>query len=182
MATKTKWQIDSIHSEIAFKVKHLMIVNVKGVFTEYSSSIYTTGNDLTTAEIDFWMNPNSLKTNDERRDAHLRSEDFFDTKHHKEITFRSNTVEKKDTDTYEMWGDLTIKGITKRIRLDVVLEGIQKDQWDNEVAGISIKGPINREDWGLTWNTPLESGGLLVSDVVHIECELELTKQVQEPA
>src|SRR6185437_7591966 len=106
---KTKWTIDPSHSEIAFKVKHLMIVNVKGVFTEYNASIYTNGDDFTTAEFDFWMNPNSLKTNDEKRDAHLRSADFFDTEHHKEITFRSNTIEKTGEDEYELWGDLTIK-------------------------------------------------------------------------
>ena len=91
MATKTKWEIDPVHSEIAFKVKHLMIINVKGVFTEYNASIYTTDEDFTSTEVDFWMNPNSLKTNDEKRDAHLRSSDFFDVEHHKEITFRSNT-------------------------------------------------------------------------------------------
>lgn len=182
MASKTKWEIDSSHSEIAFKVKHLMMINVKGVFTEYNSSIYTIGDDLTTAEIDFWMNPNSLKTNDEKRDAHLRSEDFFDVQHHKEITFRSNTVEKKDDNSYELWGDLTIKGITKRIKLNVEFEGVQKDPWGNEVAGINIHGKINRKDWELNWNTTLESGGVLVGDTVNINCELELKKQVEEPA
>ncbi len=182
MATKTKWEIDSSHSEIAFKVKHLMMINVKGLFTEFNSSIYTTGDDLTTAEIDFWMNPNSLKTNDEKRDAHLRSEDFFDTKHHKEITFRSNTVEKKDDNSYELWGDLTIKGITKRIKLDVEFEGVQKDPWGNEVAGLNISGKISRKDWQLNWNTTLENGGVLVGDTVNIDCELELKKQVEELA
>ena len=102
MSTKTKWTIDPSHSEIAFKVKHLMIVNVKGVFTEYNASIYTNDDDFTTAEFDFWMNPNSLKTNDEKRDAHLRSADFFDTEHHKEITFRSNTIEKTGEDKYRI--------------------------------------------------------------------------------
>ena len=93
-----------------------MIVNVKGVFTEYNASIYTTGEDFLTAEVDFWMNPNSLETKDEKRDAHLRSSDFFDVEHHKEITFTSNTIEKVDNDgSYELWGDLTIKGITKKI-------------------------------------------------------------------
>ena len=114
MATKTKWEIDHTHSEIAFKVKHLMIVNVKGVFTEYNASIYTIDDNFMTVEFDFWMNPDSLKTNDEKRDEHLRSADFFDTAHHKEITFRSNTIEKTGDDKYELWGNLTIKGITKK--------------------------------------------------------------------
>lgn len=176
MDTKTKWEIDHAHSEIAFKVKHLMIVNVKGVFTEYNASIYTIGDDFMTAEFDFWMNPDSLKTNDEKRDAHLRSADFFDTEHHKEITFRSNTIEKKGDEKYELWGNLTIKGITKKICLNVEFGGVQKDPWGNEVAGFSINGKVNRKDWDLNWNTVLESGGVLVGDMVTIACEVELKK------
>ncbi len=182
MATKTKWEIDSSHSEIGFKVKHLMMINVKGVFTEFNSSIYTTGDDLTSAEIDFWINPNSLETNDEKRDTHLKSQDFFDTKHHKEITFRSNTVERHNDNNYELWGDLAIRGISRRIKLNVELEGIQKDPWGNEVAGVRVSGEINRKDWELNWNAPLETGGVLVGDTVHINCEIELKKQVAEPA
>jgi polyisoprenoid-binding protein YceI len=177
MATKTKWTIDPSHSEIAFKVKHLMIVNVKGVFTEYNASIYTSDDDFTTAEFDFWMNPNSLKTKDEKRDAHLRSSDFFDVEHHKEITFRSNTIEKKGGDKYELWGDLTIKGITKKIKLDVEFGGIQKDPWGGERAGFTITGKVNRKDWELNWNAVLEGGGVLVGDNVNIACEVELVKQ-----
>ncbi|MEO8852397.1 MAG: YceI family protein [Ginsengibacter sp.] len=182
MATKTKWVIDTSHSEIAFKVKHLMMVNVKGVFTEYNATIVTDGTDFMTADIDFWMNPDSLKTNDEKRDAHLRSSDFFDTEHHKEITFRSNTIEKKGEDEYELWGELSIKGITKKIKLDIELGGVQKDPWGNEVAGFSITGKINRKDWDLTWNATLESGGVLVSDVVNISCDIEVKKEVEQPA
>lgn len=182
MATKTKWVIDPAHSEIAFKVKHLMMVNVKGVFTEYNATIFTDDDDFMTADIDFWMNPDSLKTNDEKRDAHLRSSDFFDTEHHKEITFRSNTIEKTGDEEYELWGDLSIKGITKRIKLDVEMGGVQKDPWGNEVAGFSITGKINRKDWELNWNTVLESGGVLVSDMVNISCDVELKKEVEQPA
>ena len=178
MATKTRWVIDPSHSEIAFKVKHLMIVNVKGVFTEYNASIYTTGDDFLTAEVDFWMNPNSLKTNDEKRDAHLRSADFFDIEHHKEITFTSNTIEAIGGDgSYELWGDLTIRGITKKIRLDVEFGGIIKDPWGTERAGITLNGKVNRKDWELNWNTTLEAGGVLVGDTVTISCEVELIKQ-----
>lgn len=182
MATKTKWTIDPSHSEIAFKVKHLMIVNVKGVFTEYNASIYTIDDDFTTAEFDFWMNPNSLKTNDEKRDAHLRSADFFDTEHHKEITFRSNTIEKTGEDEYELWGDLTIKGISKKIKLNVEFGGIQKDPWGGERAGFAITGKVNRKDWELNWNAVLESGGVLVGDNVNIACEVELVKQQEANA
>jgi polyisoprenoid-binding protein YceI len=182
MATKTKWVIDPAHSEISFKVKHLMMINVKGSFTEYNASIYTTGDDFLTAEVDFWMNPTSLKTNDEKRDEHLRSSDFFDVEHHKEITFQSDTVEKKEDDEYEIWGNLTIKGITKKIKLNAEYSGVQKDPWGNEVAGVSITGKINRKDWGLNWNAALESGGVLVADTVNINCELELKKEVEQTA
>ena len=182
MATKTKWVIDPAHSEISFKVKHLMIVNVKGIFTEYNASIYTVGDDFLTAQFDFWMDPNSLKTNDEKRDEHLRSSDFFDVTHHKEITFRSNTIEKKGDDEYELWGDLTIKGITKKIKLDVECGGIIKDPWGNEKAGFTITGKVNRKDWDLNWNTALEAGGVLVGDNVTINCEVELQKAEEVPA
>jgi polyisoprenoid-binding protein YceI len=183
MATKTKWIIDPSHTEIAFKVKHLMIVNVKGIFTEYNGSIYTTGDDFMTAEVDFWMNPDSLDTKDEKRDAHLRSSDFFDLAHHKEITFTSNTIEKVDGDgSYELWGDLTIKGITKKIKLDVEFGGVVKDPWGAEKAGFSINGKISRKDWELNWNSALESGGVLVGDTVSISCEIELLKSEEIPA
>jgi polyisoprenoid-binding protein YceI len=178
MAKKTKWVIDPAHSEIGFKVKHLMITNVKGTFSEYNASIITTGEDFLTAEIDFWMNPESVTTSDEKRNAHLKSVDFFDVKNHKEITFTSNTIEKVDGDSsYELWGDLTIKGITKKIKLDVEFDGVIKDPWGAEKAGFSINGKINRKDWELNWNTTLEAGGVLVGDTVNISCEIELLKQ-----
>jgi len=177
MATKTKWVFDPTHTEIAFKVKHLMITNVKGIFTEYNGSIYTTGDDFSTAEIDFWINPASLETNTEQRNAHLKSADFFDIAHYKEITFTSNTIEKVDNDgSYELWGDLTIKGITKKIKLDVEFGGVVKDPWGGVRAGFTINGKVNRKDWELNWNTVLEAGGVLVGDIVNIACEVELVK------
>src|SRR4029079_19564980 len=182
MDNKIKWVIDPAHSEIAFKVKHLMITNVKGVFTEFEASIYTTGDDFMTAEVDFWMNPASVNSGDADRDAHLKGPDFFDVEHHKEITFTANTYEKVDDDgSYELYGDLTIKGITKRIKLDVEFGGVVKDPWGNEKAGFSINGKINRKDWGLNWNAALEAGGWLVSDEVRISCEVQLLKSNEEP-
>jgi polyisoprenoid-binding protein YceI len=176
--TRTKWVFDPVHTEISFKVKHLMITNVKGVFKEYDASIYTTGEDFMTAEIDFWMNPVSIDTSDEKRDAHLKSADFFDAENHKQITFTANTFENVDNDkSYELYGDLTIKGIKKRIRLDVEFGGVIKDPWGNMKAGFTINGKINRKDWGLNWNTALEAGGVLVGDDVRISCEVELLKQ-----
>lgn len=179
-ATKTRWAIDASHSEIGFKVKHLMITNVKGTFKEYDASIYTTGNDFLTAEVDFWLNPASVDTRDAGRDGHLKSPDFFDVENHKEITFTGNTYEKTSTEgKYILWGDLTIKGISKRIKLDVEFSGVMKDPWGNEKAGFVIQGKVNRKDWGLNWNAALEAGGMLVADDVFINCEVQL---VQKPA
>ncbi len=182
METKTKWVIDPVHSEIAFKVKHLMITNVKGVFKEFEASIYTTGDDFMTAEVDFWMDPASVDTGSADRDAHLKGADFFDVENHKEITFTANTYETVDSDgSYELYGDLTIRGITKRVKLDVEFGGVVKDPWGNEKAGFSINGKINRKDWGLNWNAALEAGGLLVSDAVVISCEVQLLKSDEVP-
>lgn len=181
MSTKTKWIIDPIHTEIGFKVKHLMITNVKGFFKEFEASIYTTGDDFMTAEIDFWLNPASIDTGSADRDTHLKSADFFDTGNHKEISFKANTYENVDKyGSYELWGELTIKGITKKIKLDVEFGGVEKDPWGNEKAGFSINGKINRKDWELNWNAALETGGLMVSNEVSIICEVQLVKSTEE--
>ena len=175
--TKVKWRIDRSHSEVAFKVKHLMITTVKGVFREFDASIYTSGDDFMTAEVDSWMNPASIDTHDEKRDAHLKSADFFDVENYKQITFMGNTYEKVGKDRYELYGELTIKGITKQIKLDVEFGGVMKDPWGNEKAGFSLSGKINRKDWGLNWNATLEAGGVLVSDEITISCDIQLIRQ-----
>jgi polyisoprenoid-binding protein YceI len=176
--TKIKWGIDPVHSEIGFKVKHLMITNVKGTFKEFDASIYTTGEDFMTSEIDFWMNPASVDTGVADRDTHLKSADFFDVENYKQIHFIGNTYEKVDNDgSYELYGELTIKDTTRQIKLDVEFGGVMKDPWGNEKAGFTINGKINRKDWGLNWNAALETGGVLVSEVVYISCEVQLVKQ-----
>lgn len=177
MEQKTKWTIDPAHSEIGFSVKHMMITNVRGKFLEYNASIYTIGDDFTTAEFDFWLNPASLETNNDQRNTHLRSADFFDVENHKEITFRSNTIEKTGDNEFELWGNLTIKGITKKIKLQVEYSGTHKDPGGNTKAGFSIAGNVNRKDWELNWNTSLEAGGVLVGDTVKINCEVQLLKE-----
>ncbi len=175
---KIKWVIDPVHSEIGFKVKHLMFTNVRGIFAEYDASIYTTGEDFMSAEIDFWLNPASVSTRDEKRDEHLKSADFFEVEKYKEINFTVDSYEEVDKDgSYEMWGNLTIKGITKQIKLDVEFGGVIKDPWGNHKAAFAINGKINRKDWGLNWNAALEAGGVIVSDEVWINCEVELVKE-----
>ena len=177
--TKTKWSIDSVHSEIAFKVKHLMITNVKGVFKEIEGDIYSTNEKIMTADIDIRINAASIDTGDSKRDEHLKSADFFDVENHKQITFKGTSYDKVDDDgNYKLYGDLTIKDISQKVKLDVEFGGVMKDPWGNQKAGFTVNGKINRKDWGLNWNAALEAGGVLVSDEVKISCELQLVKIV----
>lgn len=178
VVTRTLWSIDPSHSEIGFKIRHLMLTNVKGLFKEYGAEISTDGNDFFSAEVNFWANPNSISTNDDKRDTHLRSSDFFDYEHFNKISFKSTSIEKTNNDLFRMNGELTIRGISKLISLNVEFGGIMKDPWGVEKAGFSITGKVNRKDWGLNWNAVLESGGFLVGDDVTINCEVQLVKQV----
>lgn len=176
MAKETKWSIDPAHSVIAFKVRHLMISHTTGTFKTYDASIYTTGKDFTTAEIDVFIDVASISTGDTKRDEHLRSADFFDVAHHKQITFTASTIGKADMNgNHELWGKLTMKGITKTVKLNVRFGGFAIDSNDHEKAGFTIKGKINRSDWGLVWNTAIETGGLIVGEEIGISCEIELT-------
>lgn len=175
MNNQIKWSIDEAHTAIGFKVRHLMITYVKGSFKTFAGSIYTTGRDFTTAEIDFWIDPASIDTGDSKRDEHLKSKDFFEVEKHKEITFNSSTIGKANHDgIHELWGELTMVGITKNVKLDVEFGGIVKDLRGNEKAGFTITGKIDRSDWGLVWNATIEAGGVLVSDEISILCEVEL--------
>ncbi len=178
MEKKTKWTIDLSHSEIEFKVRHLMIASVKGSFKKFDASIYTSGKDFTTAEIDLWIDVESISTGDEKRDEHLCSPEFFDAEKHKQIVFSSETISKPDELGHqELWGDLTIKGITKHVMLTVDFGGMAKDLSGNEKAGFEITGKINRRDFGLNWNKTMELGGVMVSEDVNFHCELELINQ-----
>jgi len=175
--TKTTWAIDASHSEIGFKVKHLVVSNLRGTFGEYEASIYTTGDDFTNAAITFSLHTASINTRNEQRDAHLKAADFFDTESFNEIRFVANGFEKLDKEgRYEMYGDLTIKGITHRIKLDVAFGGMVKDPWANVKAVFAVTGKINRNDFGLSFNAVLETGGLLLSEDVWINCDLQLVK------
>jgi polyisoprenoid-binding protein YceI len=179
--TKTKWSIDQAHSEIAFKVGHLMIAHVKGNFKTFDASIYTNAKDFISAEIDLWIDVSSITTGDAKRDEHLKNDDFFDIQNHKQITFTSSSIEKPDAEgNHELWGELMMKGITKNVKLNLLFGGIVKDPWGNEKAGFTVIGKIKRSDWGLTWNAPLETGGFLVSDEVTISCEVELINTDQK--
>lgn len=172
---QTKWSVDQSHSEIAFKVKHLMISHVKGSFKTFDANIYTMDKDFTTAEIELWIDVSSINTGDEKRDEHLKGGDFFDILKHKQITFVSSSIGKAELEgNHLLEGELTIKGIAKKIRLNAQFGGIITDPWGNEKAGFTVTGKIKRSDWGLMWNATLETGGLMVSDEVKISCEIEL--------
>jgi polyisoprenoid-binding protein YceI len=178
ITNQTKWSVDQAHSEISFKVKHLMIANVKGSFKIFDANIYTEAKDFTTAVIDLWIDSSSISTGDEKRDEHLRSADFFDVENHKQITFTSSSMASPDSNgKVELWGEFTMRGITRNIKLDCEFGGITLDPWGNEKAGFSIAGIIKRSDWGLSWNSFLESGGFMVSDEVTISCDIELLNQ-----
>lgn len=175
--TKTTWVLDPTHSELLFKVKHLMITNVKGEFRNFNASLESLGTDFSKAKLSVTVDAESIFTNNNDRDNHLKSADFFDVENHKELTFEGTSFNKLDDDNYQLKGNLTIKGVTKEITLDVEFGGIAKDPWGNEKAGFSLSGKINRKDWGLNWNAALEAGGVMVSDEVRINGEVQFVKQ-----
>ncbi len=175
--TKTKWGIDPVHSEIAFKVKHLMISNVKGTFKEFDATVTTDGDDFSTAQIGFSLKPASIQTGNPDRDGHLQSADFFDVANFDLITFQSNSLKNIDGEEFELTGKMTIKGVTRELKLEAEFGGIATDPWGNTKAGFTLNGKINRKDWGLTWNAALEAGGVLVGEEVKISCEIQLVKQ-----
>jgi polyisoprenoid-binding protein YceI len=177
MAAKTTWVIDPSHSEIAFKVKHLMISNVKGSFSEFIGQLVTDGDDFSTSEISFQINPASINTGVADRDGHLKSPDFFDVENFKEITFTSGKLTKTGDDEFVLSGDLTIKGVSQPVKLNVEFGGLMTDPWGNVKAGFSLDGKINRKDFGLTWNATLEAGGVVVSDDIRLNMEVQLLKQ-----
>lgn len=170
----TKWILDPSHSELNFKVKHLMISNVKGSFKNFSAEIL--GEDFATSKVTSIVETASVFTHNDDRDNHLRSADFFDAETFPQITFEGVSVTRKSDDEFVLTGNLTIKGKTKEVKLDVEFGGTNKDPWGNEKLGFSIKGKINRTDFGLNWNSALETGGVLVSEEVRIEGELQFTK------
>jgi len=175
MANSAKWVLDPSHSEISFKVKHLMISNVKGQFTSFSGNIE--GEDFTNAPISVSIATNSIHTNDEGRDGHLKSGDFFDAEAFPEITFSSTSVQVIDEDNFKLLGQLKIKGVSNPVTLDVEFGGIGTDPWGNQKAAFSVSGKIKRSDFGLNWNAALETGGVLVSDEVRLTADVQFVKQ-----
>ena len=176
MAT-TKWILDPSHSEVGFKIRHLMVTNVSGSFNSFSATAETTGEDFSNATVEFSADTDSITTNSEQRDQHLKSADFFDTASFPKITFKATQFKKIDEEEYELTGDLTMKDVTRPVKLKAEFGGVAKDPWGNTKAGFTVTGKINRKDFGLNWNTALETGGVMLSEEVRLHSEIQLIKQ-----
>lgn len=175
---KTTWAIDPTHSEFGFKIRHLMITNVSGVFGKFDIIAETDNEDFSSAKISAKLDPASINTNNAQRDAHLRNEDFFEVEKYPEILFESTEVKAKDEENFLLLGNLTLRGITKPVELNVEFSGvIAKDPWGLQRAGFTVTGKINRNDFGLSFNSILDTGGLALGEEVKLQGEIQLIKQ-----
>jgi polyisoprenoid-binding protein YceI len=171
------WKLDASHSSIGFSVKHLMIATVKGSFGKFEASFSGNEGDLSKATVEAKIDVASIDTSNDQRDAHLRSPDFFEAEKFPAIAFVGKKIVGDAFGDFQIIGDLTIRGVTKEIALDVTFEGRAKDPWGNSRLGYTAKGKINRSEFGLTWNQALETGGVMVSDEVKISIEASFVRQ-----
>ena len=174
---QTKWNFDKSHSVIGFNVTHMLISETEGNFQDYEGSIVSSNDDFQNAVITFEAKSTSIFTDNEKRDNHLRGDDFFNAEKFPTLSFKSKSFTKVSGKNYSLVGNLTIKGITKEVSLDVKYNGTVKDPWGNTRAGFKISGGIDRFDFGLTWNKALEAGGLVVSKEVEMDIQIELVKE-----
>jgi len=171
------YKIDVDHSDIMFKVKHLMISTASGIFKKFDATLEIDENDLTKATVTFEADVDSVDTKNEQRDAHLKSDDFFNAEQFPKLTFKSTSIQKTGDDEYKLTGDLTIRDITKPVELKVEYNGSTKDPWGQERMGFEVSGKINRKEYGLKWSAVTEAGGLVVSDDVRLALNVEMVKQ-----
>lgn len=172
-----RWEIDPVHSEVEFSVRHLMVSTVKGRFADVSGYVEFDPENPATASVEATINAASIDTRSEDRDNHLRSADFFDVEKYPTITFKSTRVEAAGGNRYRVIGDLTMHGVTREVTLDAEFHGTHPDPYGGVRAGFSASTKINRTDFGLTWNAALETGGVMVSEEVKINLELETVRQ-----
>ena len=173
----TKWVLDPTHSEIGFKIKHLMITNVSGNFNKFEVKAETNGDDFSNAKVSADIEVESINTNNAQRDAHLRAADFFEAEKFPLISFKSTGIQKLDEETYTLTGNLTIKETTKPVKLALEFGGVTKDPYGNYKAGFSITGKINRHEFGVSYNAVLETGGVALGEEIKINGEIQLVKQ-----
>src|SRR5688572_4925589 len=174
--SKLNWNLDAAHSEVNFKVKHMMITNVNGKFSAFDVKASSDNENFENPEIEFTANASSVDTGSEQRDQHLKSADFFDAEKFPNLHFKSKSFKKTAEGEYQLEGDMNIKGVVKPISFKVEHGGLQKDPWGNIKTGFSLEGKINRKDFGLGWNAVLESGGVMVSEEVKLNAEIQLIK------
>jgi len=177
MATSTKWVLDPMHSEVQFKVKHLVISTVSGFFKSFEGELDTENDDFSDAKISFSLDINSIDTNQSQRDEHLKSAEFFDAEKYPKISFKSTSFAKAGDDEYKLVGDLTVKGVTKPVTLDVEFGGAADDFYGNTKAGFEISGKINRKDFGLTWSGVTEAGAVVVGEDIKLLINVQFAKQ-----
>ena len=173
----TKWIIDPTHSEVSFKVKHLVISTVTGYFRKFEGAAEVASEDFNGATVAFTSDIDSIDTNQADRDSHLKSADFFDAAAHPELTFHSTSVKKLSEGELEISGDMTIKGIVKPVTLVADFAGIAVDPYGQTKAGMSITGKIKRSEFGLTWSAVTEAGNIVLGDDISLNCEVQLIKQ-----
>ena len=175
MAT-TNWQLDAAHSEVTFRVRHLVIATVSGKFDKFSSVVTTDGEDFTKANIEFTVETGSINTGVDARDNHLRSDDFFNSEKFPLMTFKSTSLKKISGGEYQLDGNLTIRDVTKPISLNVEFGGTATDPYGNHKAAFEVAGKLNRKEFGLRWDAITEAGGAVVSDEVKIHVNVQYAK------
>jgi polyisoprenoid-binding protein YceI len=180
--TTTKWVIDPTHSEIQFKVKHMMISTVTGHFKDFNASVETEGEDFSTAKISFSAPISSISTNNEQRDAHLKTGDFFEAETHPELSFTGDKLEKISGEAYKLHGVLSMRGVSKPVVLDVEFGGTTVDPWGNTRAGFEINGKINRKDFGVSFSMVSETGGILLGEEVKLHANAEFVMEAAAKA
>lgn len=174
--TTSTWNLDPVHSEFGFSVKHLMVTNVKGQFTDATATIKLDERDYTKSSARIEIDVASVSTRQQQRDDHLRSADFFDAANHPKMVFESRSIERVSADRYRVFGDITIRGTTRPITLVAEVAGPSKDPWGGERIGLNATGNISRSEFGLLWNTVLETGGFAVADDVKLVIDLQLIR------
>ncbi|HEX2915651.1 MAG TPA: YceI family protein [Chloroflexia bacterium] len=176
------WQLDYGHAYVGFSGRHLMVSIVRGEFQKFSGKVYFDEQDITRSTAEIEIEADSVATRNPDRDTHFRSADFFDVQNYPKIYFRSKKVVMNDAQHGQLTGDLTIRGITREVTLELEYSGVSQTPWNTLSAGFSLHGKVNRKDWGLNWNMVLAGGGIVASDIINLEINLELTKPVEVPA
>jgi polyisoprenoid-binding protein YceI len=173
---QTKWTFDPAHTVIEFEVSHMVITDVTGKFHSFQGEVTSNKEDFSDSKISFKIDAASINTENEKRDGHLRSPEFFNVEKHPQIIFESKSMKNVSGNKYKLTGMFTMNGVTKEITLDAIFNGIANDPWGNTKAGFKVTGSVDREEYGMTWNTPLDNGNVLVGKEVFLVCRVQLVK------